>query len=179
MVDSHTQSSTSRNRGINSFNNNTSKYMLFLLLFKDFSSFLSFYGTFQTLSNYSFTPLEKPWNQTLACFVKQRKETAVFGCMGSRLWYHVDAPIAHLCFEAKPTFWVTSAIPCIYYSLLWLLSKVIFTFKWAKQRAGTQVSWMNNLEEYKEVIASTLPPPTALPEHLPWLWPDQKGTNRP
>lgn len=111
MADSHTQSSISRNRGIRSLNNNPSKYMLFLLLFKDFSSFLTIYGTLQTLSNYSFIPSKKDPNQILVCFMKYKREIAVFRCVRSWLWCCCNAPVDYLSFETEPASWVTSANP--------------------------------------------------------------------
>lgn len=109
--------------------------MLFLLLFKDFSSFLSIYGTFQTLSNYSFIPSKKTPNQTLVCFMKHRREIAVLDVWETACDTALTHPLLISLLKQNQLYELFQLI--LLETLLWLLSTVIFTFKQAKQRAGT------------------------------------------
>lgn len=107
--------------------------MLFLLLFKDFSSFLGIYGTFQALSNYSFIPWKKPQTKPLVCFIDER-------ALSSDAWEAAcDTALTHpLLISLLKQSQLHELLQLAHLEALsQLLSTVIFTFKWAKQRAGT------------------------------------------
>lgn len=110
--------------------------MLFLLLFKDFSSFLGMYGTFQTLSNYSFIPWKKKNNPKPWCALWSIDERA----LSSDVWEAAcDTALMHpLLISLLKQSQLYELLQLTHLEALsQLLSTVIFTFKWAKQRAGT------------------------------------------